>query len=151
VSHARQQIRQAAVGVLQGATDAGSHVYAGRPDVRPLDPDTELPGILIETGAESIEPLSVHASGLYRTLPVRVTPYVRADANVEDTLDNLLGQIETAFGSSAVLMTMTGDQMTLAGLEEPEIAGDGSTLIARQTMNFQIRYSTPAGSPGTFL
>jgi hypothetical protein len=98
--HERQAIREAIVSQLVGVapafrTDARDRVFKSRQS--PLR-SVELPAINVYTESESIRPGSESTAPreLTRTVTVAIEAWVKASENVDDALDALALQIETA-------------------------------------------------------
>jgi hypothetical protein len=143
--HKRQQIREAVKTLLIAAnTAAGAKVYETR-----LIPwrEVELPAIALYTMNETIDEANCTVDYLRRTLQLEIVAAARATDNVDDTLDSLALQIETAM----IFDAATGStHETLSGLckdvllSETEIAIeiDGNKPIGMVKLTFTVTYDT---------
>lgn len=96
--HERRAIREAIRTQLTGETAAGARVFETRQ--APLRTD-ELPAIAIYTEDESVDPASGSTAPreLRRTVNIAIEAWARAAADVDDVLDELALEIETAMDS----------------------------------------------------
>lgn len=139
--HARQAIREAAVTALTGLTTTGSRVYDSR--IFPLS-EASLPCITVYTADESIEPQAI--GGLMsRQMDLVVRGYARALTGVEDVLDSIAEDVETA------LTSIAGVKYLVLRTIETELDGEGDMPIAAITLTFTAEYYTDAGAPGTAI
>lgn len=145
MSHVRQQIRDAAVAALTGLTTTGARVYASR--LRPLA-DDELPCLLVNTDAEQVTVTDVGGAVLMRTLDLSIRCMAKATADLDDTLDTLLAEVEVALYEE----TLGGTVKSLE-LVSVEIEMDDSTdkPVGVLTARYQAIYFSHAGTPGTAL
>lgn len=143
MSHVRQQIREAAATLLTGLTTTGARVYQNR--LHPLA-DANLPCLLINTDSEEIEALTFHATPeMDRTLDLMVRCVAKANSNLDDTLDTMLAEVETALGAASVMPTLIktigakGIQIDLSDGKESQVG------IA--TLVYRISYITASNAP----
>lgn len=145
MTHARQSIREAAATLLTGLTTTGSRVHQSRLPYATLG-DGELPALLVTTEDEQVTQATVHGR-LERRLTLRVSGLAKAASNLDDTLDTIAAEVETALGASPTLSgkctyhALTGISVGLDdSLEKP---------VGRVDLDFEVLYFTNAGSPGT--
>lgn len=150
MSHARQQIREAVASALTGLTTTGSRVYQERTrDLR----DADLPGLVITTDEERIEAETVSFPPTQmRELTVTITAVARATSALDDTLDTMVGEVETALYASSSANTLTGKVKFMA-LEAIAVDLDDSLdkPAGRAVMTWRTVFHTTAGVPATFV
>lgn len=140
--HVRTQIRNAAVAALTGLPTAGSRVFARRLSAL-REPD--LPCLLVNTDGERIEAITVHSpSMLERSMRLAVRGVAMDDDRLDDTLDTLAADVETALGD-----TTLGGLAKSVLLDTVEIeAGDELQYPAGViSLNYNIIYMTSATAP----
>lgn len=146
--HARETLRNAAVALLTGLGTTGARVYTDRPQARPLLA-SELPALMVTTGSETVEQSTIHGPALLqRELELQVIGVVRALTGLDDTLDDIALEVETALGGGT-LSTLA--DVALAAIDEPVIDGSGDMPVARQVMRYRVTYATAANAPGTLI
>ena len=134
--HARQTIRETAATLLTGLTTTGARVFQSR-----MVPQDSLPCLLITTEEEQIDP-GAFEKQLDRRLTIRVIGLAKASATLDDTLDTIAAEVETALGSD-IRYELTAIAVDFdESLEKP---------VGRITLDFGYRYFTTAGAPGTLL
>lgn len=142
--HARQQIRDAFVTALTGATAAGSTVFKTR--IYKLQ-EGEYPALVIYTLSEDAE---VDALGgkLLRTLRVAVDIAVKgASDTLDDDLDDLAAEVEvaiegnTALNALVLFQTLDATAITLSG--------EGNERAVGMVLSFVVQYRTNPGAPET--
>jgi len=136
MAHARQTIREAAATLLTGLTSTGSRVFQSR-----IVPQTTLPCLLVMTDAEEIAP-GAFEKQLDRRLTLTVVGVAKAGSTLDDNLDTIAAEVETALGSD-YRYELTGIDVDFdETLEKP---------AGRITLTYAYRYFTNAGAPGTVL
>ena len=144
-THARQQIRQAVATACTGLTTTGSRVHQSR--MRPAT-DAGLPCLLISTGDESIE-ASVQAHQA-RTLIVTVRGLAKVAADLDDTLDAMALEVETAIQSAGTLSGLVPGRLQLISISTD--FDDSLDKPAGQiVLEFKAGYFTASGSPGAIV
>ena len=96
--HVRRQIREAAAAALTGLATTGSRVSQSRMAPRRAG---DLPCLLVETADERIEQGA--QSRITRELTVIVRGFAKANTALDDTLDQIAGEVETALASAGSL------------------------------------------------
>lgn len=150
MSHVRQRIREAFTTTITGLTTTGTNVFASR--VWAVS-DTNLPALLIHTDEETIEVLTVHGpAALQRTLTVRIEGIARATADLDDTLDTICSEVETAINATESASTagdLLDSPIRLVSITvEYERA---ERPVGRITMSWSGTYTTAANAPDTAL
>lgn len=146
MAHARTQLREAIVFRLTGLPTSGLRVYGTR--VYAIDPNA-LPAIIVTTDTEEIEP---NATGiLARALEVNVKCYARATDALDDTLDTMAEEVETAMATGGFpLGAGLSQQITLTTLTV-EMNGEGEQPHGVMTLTYRVDYFTATGVPSTPL
>jgi hypothetical protein len=144
VSHVRKQIRAAAVTVLTGLATTGSRVYPSV--VYPMQ-DAQLPGLRIDTGAESIA-MAAPSGGVARThertLNLIVQGCVKQNTTYNDVIDAIAEEVEKAIANN---QSLGGAKYVQLKSIEVALSGDGEHPVAVSTMTFEVFYYTAMNAP----
>ena len=140
--HKRKEIREAVVGLLSGATNAGDRVFESR--VRRLQ-EADLPCISVFAGTENVEDRDEAPRYYRRTLTVIVECYAKASNNLDDVLDVLSYEVEVALENV--------DRLNLDFVQDfrpknsvPSLVGErAENLAGCMQLEFEVVYDTPAG------
>lgn len=143
-SHLRKQIRDAAKTALTGLATTGANVFASR--VYPLQ-TSELPGLLIDTGDETIETGSLGGANRHieRTLLLEVQAVLRADSGYDDTADQITKEVEQALAANNSLggLVKYVQPRSIA----TELSDEGEQPTVRRTLAFDVLYYTALNAP----
>ena len=139
--HARQSIREAAVTALTGLTTTGANVHDTR--IFPLS-ESGLPCVAVYASEETTDRGAL-GGRLARELDLVVRGYARGTSGVEDTLDTISEEVETALASIA------GAKDVVLRETRMEYDGEGDMPIASVEMVFSVLYHTAVGAPGTAI
>lgn len=143
--HLRKQIRVAAATALANLTTTGARVYASR--VHPLQ-DANLPGLRISNPDETIEQTTVDTNPLQeRVLELPVEACVKAVSGYEDTVDQIVKEVEVALAANQTLGGLC--KSVLLRSISTELSGEGEKPVAIATMTFEVPYYTRRSSPDT--
>lgn len=144
MSHVRQQIREQIATAVTGLAVTGSNVFQSR--VYPVE-KANLPCLLVFTEGESVEIETAGISALQRrNTVVTVQAIASATADLDDTLDTICSQVETAiYGAS----TISNDTRLLN--TDIELTAIGEKPVGTATMTYSMILSTFEGSPDTAL
>ena len=144
-NHLRRQIRDAMVTALTGLATTGANVFGSR--VYPLQ-DANLPALRVSTPAEEINILSMGYDRLMeRTLTVTVDACVKAVSGYENSVDQIVKEVEVVLGAGANLtLGALCKHVTLRSINT-ELAGDAEKPIAVATMNFEVLYVAALSAP----
>lgn len=147
-SHMQQQIIDAVVTALTGATDAQSRVYADRLD--PL-PASALPAILVEEGdaGEEVLPGTVHGA-MSRTLEIVVRCCLAMTESAASQARAFGLDAEKAIAGNAAIAALCslGYQMTSSRLQQDA----GADLpYAQRVLTWRFSYMTSRAAPETAL
>ena len=147
MSHVRQQIREAFGTACSGLSTTGTNVFQTR--VYPLETGA-LPGLCIYTTSESISDVVGEIGGaarlVSRALSVRVEGYARAASNLDDTLDTISAEVETAVANSSTIDGLITD-MELSSTDVSFTEGDQEIGVI--TLDFAVVYTTAFNDPQT--
>lgn len=144
-THARQQIREAIATAVTGLTTTSTRVFQSR--MRPAS-DSQLPCLLVTTDGEDID-TTVQARQA-RMLTVMVRAIAKSSSGLDDTLDQMALEVETAVAGAGSLGGKVPGGMELRRID---IEFDDTTdkPVGVASMEFRAGYFVSAGSPGTFL
>jgi hypothetical protein len=146
MSHARQQIREAAATLLTGLTSTGSRVYQSR--IYTLR-DTDLPCLLINTDDEQDVTLGPgENSAQERSLQLSIRCVSKQVADLDDKLDTMLAEVETALGNQTLSGKAKAMQLESISIE---LSDELEKPVGIATAVFRITYYTATGTPGTAL
>lgn len=142
-THIRQQIREAVATLVSGLTTTGSRVHQSR--MRPVA-DGGLPCLLVHSNdTERIE--MADADTLQqRELPIVIRGLAKAGTTLDDTLDTIALEVETAI---AVNPRLSG-KAHISRLVSVDTDFDDSTdkPVGEIQLTYAFTYFVQAGSPG---
>lgn len=145
MTHARQQIREAAATALTGLATTGSRVYQSR--VHPLA-DSNLPCLLVNTDDEQLDQASIGMPPLLqRQLELRVRAVAKVTASLDDTLDAMLAEVETVLGNT----TLGGKVKVLAPQAIRVAIEQGEKPVGIAELIYVATYHTAQNAPETIL
>lgn len=129
---------------MTGLTTTGARVFQSR--VYPLQA-SDLPGLRIYTRRETSEPITVHPNRqIERSVLVEVEGVATANADLDDTLDQITKEVETALAFPVSGLASLVHGIALRETEfEMEQAGERPT--GRVTMTYQVDYSNVESTP----
>ena len=142
MTHKRQAIRERVASTLTGLTTTGSNVFQSR--VYPIE-NTKLPCLLIYTREETSEPLTTNPPrAIEKILSLVVEGYVKANANLDDTIDTICEEVEEALFTDRLINDLALDSF----LVNTDISynGEGDNPLGIVVMTFQITYHHTEGS-----
>jgi hypothetical protein len=145
-NHVRQQIREAAATLLTGLTTTGARVFQSRVHVLA---DADLPGLVITTNEEQAEFGSIGFPALLnRQLNLQVRALAKANSNLDDTLDTMIKEVETALSANVAANTLGGlaKHIDLNSIYI-DMNADAEKPIGQATMSFSVFYKTVANAP----
>ena len=145
-NHVRQQIREAVAVLLTGLTTSGARVFQSR--LYALS-QAELPGLVITTNEEQVEFGSLGFPPLLnRRLNLQVRALAQANNNLDETLDNMIKEVESALSNSIVANTLNG-LVKSTGLSSIyiDMSAESEQPIGQAVMNFTVDYKTQANTP----
>jgi hypothetical protein len=145
-NHLRRQIREAVATLLTGLTTTGNRVFQSR--VQTLK-DNQLPALVILTNEETVTQSTIHSNPLLeRQLSVQVIAKAKANTNLDDTLDQIIKEVEMAVFASDAANTLGGLVKGLV-LDSLDITfnGEAETKVGEAVMAFTAVYFNQAATP----
>lgn len=140
--HLHKQIRGAIVTALTGLATTAARVYANR--LMPL-PDVLSPTLLITLDQETATILTMHPSPIYeRELQLTVTAVAKATSALDDTLDQMSKEVETALAGGITIGGRRLDFM-YTGMSFDDEQSDKPVGIKR--ISFTVPYTAAANAP----
>jgi hypothetical protein len=145
MTHARQQIREAVAIALTGLTTTGTRVFQSR--MRPQG-DAALPCLLITTDTEQIDtgPQTLQQ----RAITITVRGMAKAATTLDDTLDTIAAEVETAAHAAGTLAGRVA-----GGLQLRRIETDFDETLDKPVgvivLEYMAVYFTNAGAPGAIV
>lgn len=144
--HLHKQIRAALVSKLTGLATSGARVYANR--LYPMD-SANLPGLRIYADSEDAEVLTVHPTPIQRrVLTLSVEACARAASGLDDSLDLMSKEVETALAGGITVGSRTL-YPTYTGMSYQDEAGDVPAGVKR--MQFSLEFEAAANAPDTLI
>lgn len=142
-THVRQQIREAIATLVTGLSTTGSRVHQSR--MRPRG-EGELPCLLVHSNdVESIS--AADADTLQqRDLPIVIRGLAKAGATLDDTLDAIALEVETAMASNPRLSGKAHrSQLTAV---DTEFDDESDQPVGEIQLTYTFTYFVQAGTPG---
>lgn len=143
MAHARQTIRESVATLLTGLSTTGSNVYTNR--VYPFD---TLPCVAIYTGSESVNETTLDGKQT-RSLSLIVEARAKVAADLDDTLDTIAAEVETALAAN---QTLSGSvkYLDLSDLEV-ELFDDLDKPAGVLRLAFNVLYRVDETDPTTLI
>lgn len=153
MAHARKQIRDAVKNLVTGLTTTGTNVFVDR-DVanRPMQ-TSSLPRLLIGTVGDQVDQRSfgdqvtAHNRTMMHTLTLSIYAETAATSAVDDALDLICSEVETALFSDPLLSGMATD-MRLVNTDYTLDEG-GAERAGMARMDIEVDYWSVEGAPDT--
>ena len=144
-NHVRQQLREAVATAVTGLSTTGSRVYQSR--VYPLT-DSNLPCLLVTSDGDKSEAITVHSPYQQeRATTIRIEGVAKALSNIDDTLDTISKEVETAIAGSSTAIVKglfyQGAQI--------DYDGSGEQPIGKVTMIFTKDLYTLSNAPDVLI
>ena len=133
----RQTITDNAVTLLQATSTLGSNVFPSR--VYPIEQD-DLPAAKVYYGEETLldEQQTIDPPWI-RSLLLNVEVVTLQNTGMEDTLDQVMYEIEQAFLGDRTLSGTVINTM-YAGTSEPELSGEGEKPAVSMIVTHEVIY-----------
>ena len=142
-NHLRRQIRERVATDLTGLSTTGSNVFQTR--IFNLE-QSKLPCLLIYTEEESVEISTIGSPrNVSRDLSLVVEGYAAAKENLDDTLDQISKEVETAMANDIGINSLATDSF-LTGVSI-SYSGDGSKPVGTIRMNYLVQYRNRENAP----
>jgi len=146
MAHVRQQIRERLAVELAGLTTTSTRVYQTR--LYNID-ETLLPCLLIYTQTETSEVQTLSRPyNIYKTLTIIVEGVARAVADIDDTLDTIAAEVETAVGNSTLNNLAKDFYLTSTSID---LSADAQQPTGTVRLTFNATYVTTSNAPETAL
>lgn len=132
--HVAAKLRQAVALQLAGLPTTGANVFLNRTQGTPLH-EGEYPGIVVSGRGEQITEITLGGEVIQRDMRLSVTVMVKTnDGDVEDTLDQIRLEVETALNPRLSIDTTTV-ALLYTGLSDPETdeSLDEAVMIAEMS------------------
>lgn len=148
--HIREQITVAAIALVTGLGTTGTKVYRDRDtEERPLQSD-ELPGLVVTDDGDPSEVISLGRTRLLeRRARISIVAHVKAASAYSTQLNQILKELEVAFGTAVSLGGAKWVNLVEASSREVSEAGDKPTV--RQSFVFEFFYVTAHDAPDVAL
>ncbi len=146
MSHVRNQIRAAVKSAVTNLNTTGSHVYTSR--THKLT-DNDLPALRIYTDNEEIERLCKTPVYIRHRLPVVIECCVKESGDVDDKVDTITSEVETAIVNDATLAALIKDKQIIS--TDIEYSNELELPLAIARVTFTIEYHTIDGAPEVAL
>jgi hypothetical protein len=151
MSHVRQQIRDAVVDAVTLLNTTDRNVFRTR--VYPMDRQS-LPGLCVYTSSESSEPNTIGGlktvSAYLRTVSVNIEAYAKASADLDNDLDDISVEVETAMAQDSTLNGLVED-VVLTSTEIDIMGGDSEQPVGVLKLSYDIIYRTTLADPSAAL
>lgn len=141
--HARAQIRTGIASLLTNLATTGPRIYPSR--VFSLE-ESELPSLSVFTSTESVTRTTMGPPVRYhRDLTVIIEGHAIADELVDDVLDQISAEVETAMAGALIIDSRTLSTQLVS--TESSLSGEGETQVGVVRLTFTIPYSTLETTP----
>jgi ribosomal protein L3 len=151
MSHVRQQIRDEVVDAVTLLNTTHRNVYRTR--VYPMDGNS-LPGICVYTKSESSQPATIGGLSTVKTylrsMSVAIEVYAKASTDLDNDLDDIAVEIETAMANATDLAALAED-VVLSSTEIDIMGGDSEQPVGVMRMTYDIIYRTTLADPSAAL
>jgi len=146
-NHLRRQIREALATAVTGLTTTSTRVFQSR--VYPLQA-ADLPCLLVHTRSERSQPSTVHPNRVIeRTLEVEVVAIAKATADLDDTLDGIAKEVETALAGPPTGLVNVGAKDVRLISTAIELNGEGEKPTGSATLLYEVDYFNLENAPDT--
>jgi hypothetical protein len=148
MAHLRQQIREAIGNRLIGLPTTGASVFQSR--VYPVE-GTDLPCLIVHAESETVQPLTMGEPRVVeRLLTIHVDAYAKVVANLDDVLDGICFEVETALAMPSPYLDGIATEIHLTATEI-ELTGTSDQPTGRAGMTFEVNYFAHENAPDTAL
>jgi hypothetical protein len=142
--HIRRQIREGIGVAVTSLATTGSRVFQSR--VYPLQ-TAELPGLLIFSNDEDVAVETIHGPRLlHRNVRVQVVAVAKAALDVDDTLDQICMEVETALTDPVATLASIAKSIVLVSTAF-ELEGSAEKPTGSATMTFDVEYYNLENAP----
>ena len=144
-NHVRQQLRESIAAAITGLTTTSTRVFQSR--VYPIEVG-QLPCLVVTSDGDSVSADTVHHPYQQnRSTTIRIEAYARAIADLDDTLDLICKEVETAIGGVSFGIAQGGD------LQGTQIEFDsiGDQPVGKATLIYSKDLYTLSNSPDVLI
>jgi len=144
--HARELIRKAVASAVTGLATTGTSVFTNR--LYPYN-DDDLPNLSVYAAQspETVEDEGTMGSYQLRVLPVEIVARAKTTAELEDTLDDICAEVETALVGSAAVDALVKSLRLIS--TEIEMDNDGEKPVGAARMEWEVIYRVDGAAPTT--
>jgi hypothetical protein len=145
-NHLRRQIREAVGTAVTGLATTSTRVFQSR--VYPVQ-TAELPCLLVYSRSETSEVVSIHAPKmLERKLTLEIVAIAKAVADLDDTLDQICKEVETALAMPVAGLAGLAKDINLVSTEY-DLEGVSEKPTGSATLIYEIGYFNLENAPDT--
>ena len=146
MSHVRQQIREAFGTACTSLTTTGANVFQSR--IYPME-KAKLPGLCIYSLAETSDDFETGGASrlITRSLTMRVEGYADDNTNLDDKLDTISAEVETAVAGSSTIDNLIIDLKLVS--TEIRFEGETSSGAGAVILEYAVIYMTAFNAPET--
>jgi hypothetical protein len=146
-NHVRRSIREAIATAVTGLPTTGSRVFQSR--VYALE-RTDLPALLVSSVQERVVDQSIGYPRLYeRVVTISVTAIAAATADLDDTLDQICKEVETALGTQGV--ALGGGKVATLQSTSLYLISETEKPVGQAVMSYDVFYMTAENAPDVAL
>lgn len=139
--HKRKLIREQIVSILKSNVTLVSSDYIFESRIEPIYESAKIPAIAVYTKEESSESFKDGGQIYQRDLQVAVEMLVQGNSNIDDSIDAICEEIESALCSDEHSVTENYQSIELTNTETAFLA-EGRLPKAACRLTFLIRYET---------
>lgn len=143
--HARELIRKAIATAVTGLTTTGADVFTSR--LYPYE-DDDLPNlsVYVARDPETVEDEDdVMGSYQIRVLPVEIVARVKATTELDDQLDDICAEVETALVGSATVKALVKSLRLVS--TEIDMDNEGEKPVGAARMEWEVIYRVNGAAP----
>ena len=146
MAHVRQQIREAFATACTSLVTTGTNVFQSR--IYPME-KAKLPGLCIYSLTESSDDFEIGGATrlITRSLTMRIEGYADTTTNLDDQLDTIASECETAIANSSAIDALLTDLRLTS--TEVRFEGDNSSGAGVVILEYAVVYTTAFNAPET--
>ena len=137
MAHGRKAIRDRVVTVCTGLTTTSTRVHKSR--LYPLA-SGKLPALAIYALSEVSEAVTIGSPKYHRNLDIAIDAMAEANANVDDTLDLICEEVETAIGADRTLNGLCKEATLVS--TDIELSAEGEKPVGIARLVYRVTYRT---------
>ena len=144
MAHYREQIRKAVITAVTGLTTTSTRVKSG-PVYNLADNTDPTLAVWTRLSVPDYERGQLQQAPLWM-VEVTIEGYVKIHDDLQDTLDDIASEVETAIYSNSALLALCNNYIAM-GEQSIEIDLDGDKPLGKIEMIFNVYYHAAEGSP----